>query len=147
MNFSLVAAVEMIRQFLQIRIYLSRLFFLKSYKVEMKPLVTNQRILKWIGAYPFDVNTSKRSEIGYMIFGFIMFALNLCGVAASVCFILKVATINLYAALHASYQVISFSNLMYLMVFAFVQRYRVATAIEKLSEIYDQRKQIFLILN
>lgn len=63
--------------------------------------------------------------------------------AASGMYICEFATINLEPVAYALMQIFAYINIMYLMVFAFVQRHKIAALIERLTEMYNERKKIF----
>lgn len=110
----------------------------------MKPLVTNQMVLTWLGLYPVHI-LSKRNEFGYMLFGLVNFAIMFAASAASALYIFQFATINLETVFYALMQFIAYFNMMYLMMFAFVQRNKIMALIETLCEMYEERKKIFSV--
>lgn len=106
----------------------------------MKPLATNRRVLMRLGLYPFNGNTSKRSKINSIFNGMFIFGVAVSACVSCVIFIIKHVTTNLEDSLYALGQILIYSNALYMMVFVYLQRYKIVAIIENLAEIHVQCK-------
>lgn len=104
----------------------------------MKPLETNRRVLMWLGLYPFDNTLNKRYKVCFIIVGSLIFAVALSACISSEIFVMKHVTNNLEDSLYAIGQILIYWNVLYLMMFALVQRDKIVVIIENLTKIHDK---------
>lgn len=114
-----------------------------SRDVKMKPFSTNQQSLTWLCLYPVDETTSNRQKAAHIVFSVTNFIMLLSGLASSVAYFVKFASIDLEKSLYALLQIVTFTATLYALVIAFLLRHKIPALRENLSKIYDECK-IFL---
>ena len=111
----------------------------------MKALVTTQRVLTWYRiCHANESTTSSWQKMLFSIFSVVCLIANACAVAASVTFLLKFISSNLEESLYALFQCAAYSNVVYIHIAAFLQRKKVTSVFESLTEIYETSKKLDL---
>ena len=109
----------------------------------MKALVTTQRVLTWYRiCHANESTTSSWQKMLFSIFSIVCLIANACAVAASVTFLLKFISSNLEESLYALFQCAAYSNVVYIHIAAFLQRKKVTSVFESLTEIYETSKKL-----
>lgn len=116
------------------------------FRQKVKPLTTIQRELMRFGLYPFDENTSNRTKCRSIMIGSIYLGCALSACVSCETFVMKHVTTNLEDSLYALGQILIYVNAIFMMIFAFVQRYKIATIIEKLTWIYEKCQSQYILL-
>lgn len=101
----------------------------------MKPLATNQRVLKWLNVCPAEETASKLEKNAYVIINVagVLFALGT--ILGSLLFAVKHWSTNLEDAFLALFQVDLMFNLFYSAVVAYITRQKVTDLFKTLTEI------------
>lgn len=107
----------------------------------MKPLVTNRKVLTWIGILPAAERTNKFRKLIYITFYFALTSSSGFALFTSLTFMLKYMSTNLEDCLYALFQVAADMNLVYMMVIALILRRKIAALFDRLTEIYNERKK------
>lgn len=83
--------------------------------LKMKPLKTNQRILRWICACPVDP-PSKWKSVLFAVFTGSIFVLNVSSTGAAAAYFLRFVSVDLEACLYCLLQIAATTSLSYMMI-------------------------------
>lgn len=108
----------------------------------MKPLVTCQKMLTWLCAYPDDSTASASRKSVCKIITLCIFILNLCALASSVAFVLKFMRIDFKESLYSFMQIAGSSNTTITMIIAFFSHFAISGLFESLSKIYEKSEKL-----
>lgn len=106
----------------------------------MKPLVTTKKFLTWLCICPLDENSNKSKKLFCIAFSVIFIGNQVVAFAGSLTFFLKYVSIDLEVCLYALFQLAAEVGVMYMIIVAFIHRFKIAALFENLSKIYDESK-------
>ena len=112
-------------------------------KAKMRPIFTSEQVLIWLYLYP-DASSKQSLKLAL---GIGVFAANLANVIVSGAYVGKFATTDLGEALYALFEAVGFFGLCYIIVIAFLSRNRTSATLQKLSDIYEQCKNLIVKMN
>lgn len=102
----------------------------------MKPLATNQRWLIWFCMCSAAESTSKKRQLFYVLFTFVMSAFILAGLVSSILFFVKFISVDFKSCLYAVFQIAASVAVINLMIVGLMNRNQIANIFTKLSDIY-----------
>lgn len=108
----------------------------------MRPLSTNQRMLKWLCVCPLEARDSQWMKPLCIIFSLITFAAVAGCVLSSIVFFSTNISTDLEESLYALFQISAFSGVAYMAIVAFIERNKITAFLETLTKIYNTRKRI-----
>lgn len=104
---------------------------------KMRPLKTNQQVLRWICVLPWDESTSKWKKIAISMFALSVFIVNVSAVAASIVRLKSSIATDLEESLYSLFPIAASSSATYAMVVAFLSYRKIDGIFRKLSEIQN----------
>lgn len=108
----------------------------------MKPLETNQRVLRWFCILPSHEPASKWQKIVYITLTPTTIIAMVSIVTASAFFLLKYISIDLEMALYALFQISTCGSLLYACVVVFYSKHRIPIVFDHLADIYHSSEKI-----
>lgn len=106
----------------------------------MKPLITNQRILIWMCAYPTKRTDDIFQRLSHILFSIFVFLTNISCFTASIAYFLKYATSDLNETLYATIQIAASFPMITVSLMIFFLRNKFKALFENLNKIYDHSK-------
>lgn len=103
----------------------------------MKPLVMNQRVLRWLSVCPADENDNKRKKNGYIAFSIVIIILIMCGLTSSAVYFFKSLSVNLEECLYSLCQILADLSAFYTIICALLSRQKINAIFTSLSTIYE----------
>lgn len=114
--------------------------FTKFVQNNMKPLVTNQRILRWFCVFPTNETIKLREKISYVLFTSIALAVTVGAIVSSGAFFVKHLRTDFKESLYALFQVVSLFGSVNAILAILLSRRKLDTIFTQLSTIYKERK-------
>lgn len=106
----------------------------------MKPLITNQRVFKWLCICPSEKNDSKCQKSLYVMWSAFSVIWIIIGMIVSLSFFLKYVSTDLEASIYAIQQITGSSNFLYTFLNAFIFRHKILTIFTGLADIFEKCK-------
>lgn len=108
----------------------------------MTPLQSIQSMLMWYGLCSAKKDEAKWKKIAYILSSIFLLGSEICGLIASVTFILKNASIDMEGSVYAFLQTAATSSVSNSIIAALLVRGRLAKVLRKLTEFYSACKQL-----
>lgn len=103
----------------------------------MKPLSTNQLVLKLCCVFPSDETTSKGEKICCIILSLFIFIVHTCATVAGMIFFIDYLTIDLGKSLNSLFNTFGDGSMAFWTLVTVLQRQKLAVVFVSLSNIYD----------
>lgn len=116
---------------------------LVSFWFEMKPLVTQQRVLTWFCLCPFPDGTSNWQKLKYIFFSAILITNEISSISSSSAHCLRYISVDLKESLFSLFQIAASSSVLYQIIIALFSKHRIFGIIQGLNRIYDESKELF----
>lgn len=118
----------------------SSVFRLLIISFEMIPLSTNQSVLTWLCVHSIDATISKPKKLLYIIFTLSCLTIEVSALAASFVYFTKTVSSDFNESLHALFQIVAISGVIYTFVVALLMRCKISAYFETLKHICDASK-------
>lgn len=106
----------------------------------MKPLETYRRVLTWLCAYSVTEDEAKWKRFAYIAFGLFICIGNVLSLASTAAFIWVYVSTDLEEALYAFLQFFGTLAVNYTFIIGIIMKSKITITINRLSDIYDERK-------
>lgn len=106
----------------------------------MKLISTNEKVFNWLGILNIEKNPSKGEKVRQIMSSVGIVVYQLCAMTSSVAFIYKNISTNVEVCLFGVLQVLGCVGLIYMMISALIQRNKIATMFQILSNLDSESK-------
>lgn len=114
--------------------------------MDMKPMVTNKQALIWLNIYPIDGKSNKMKKQLCFILFILNVLMHIITITGSFAFFLKFVKIDFEVSLFGFYQFIVLLTILYVLIVAFILRFKIEKIFNNLSEIYNACKYTIISL-
>lgn len=113
----------------------------------MEAFSTHQRLFKLLYIFPIAHDTALWKKMLIPIFGIIVPLCEVLGLLTSIAFVVKFISIDLEGSVKTVFQIAAYTNVMYVMLIAFLKRKQMLELIKTFQHIYDASKLILCRIN
>lgn len=106
----------------------------------MKPLMTNQRVFRWLCICPVDENDGKNYKIFYILWSVLSVICAAFGFVASSIFFLNYLSTDLKESIYAILPITSTLNFLYMIINAVFIGHKINAIFKRLAEIFEKCK-------
>lgn len=108
--------------------------------MKLNPLLTIQRMLKWLCICPMDENDASYKKILFIMWSVFSIICSSIGSTSSVRFFSKYLSTDLKASINAILPFTSTLNFLYMIINAYIVRHKIVAIFKRLSEIFEKCK-------